>query len=158
MSNRLSCLVASNDYLRIDPLVGDQVRIEVYEADGSNYVHLNRDDFIDYLAENMNLTIIRNEEFPEVELKDGWIVSNGTYQEELDRAKGSNEIRREAIKMLAIAEFLEANPPVNELQVVGLAMVLADERSDDAGIAWPDYLDEARRLYLAGVRVGGDDK
>lgn len=151
MSNRISCLEASNVYLRIDPLGRDRVIIEVYEVGESSCVHLSKDDFIDFLAENMNLTIIRNEEFPEIELKDGWIVSNGTYQEELDRAKGSNEIRREATKMLAIAEFLEVNLPVDEEQVAAIAGLLSAEVGGN-------YRGLARRLYLAGVRVGGDDK
>lgn len=158
MSNRLSCLVESNDYLRIDPLVGDQVRIEVYEAVGSNYVHLNRDDFIDYLAKNMNLTIIRNEEFPEVKLKNDWIVSNGAHYETLGSVNGPDEIRREAIEMLAIAEFLETKPPVDEEQVAAIAVALADARLDTDGRNETWFMEEARRLYLAGVRVGGDDK
>lgn len=161
MSNRLSCLVASNDYLRIDPLVGDQVRIEVYEADGSNYVHLNRDDFIDYLAENMNLTIIRNEELPPVERLGRGVIAVGEDDCTWHLGEGitAEVCRASARRSLAIAEYLENNPPVDEAQVEALASLISRvDDTFDVDLSQVSAKDLARRLVAAGVRVGGDDK
>lgn len=148
MSNRIRCRVESNDYLTIDPLGSDQVVIEVYETGGSSCVHLNRDDFIDFLAENMYLTIIRNEEFPKVGRDGPRVTVDDLY---FFGSEDPSELRREGLARLAVAEFLEANPPVDEEQVAAIAGLLSAEVGGN-------YQGLARRLYLAGVRVGGDDK
>lgn len=55
-----------------------------------------------------------------------------------------------ALRAVALAEHLRANPPVDEAQVYALSAALARARG---AFQSDDYLDEARRLVQAGVRV-----
>ena|SRR5690625_2452018 len=135
----------------------DRVILTIDGDDGPNFIdYVPRSEFLEAAAE-LDAIVIPREEFPEIELKDDWIVSNGDYHGTLDSVNGPDEIRREAIGMFAIAEFLEANPLVDEEQVAAIAVALADARLATDGRN-ETFMEEARRLYLAGVRVGGDDQ
>lgn len=67
--------------------------------------------------------------------------------------------RAKALAHLAVAEYLDANPPVDEAQVTALAKVLADSHDTRRAVVGPwaalaDQWDEiARALVARGVRI-----
>lgn len=59
--------------------------------------------------------------------------------------------RQRAAEYLALAEYMDAHPPVDEAHVEALAHVLADSKGSPG--SWRSWIDEARSLYALGVRV-----
>lgn len=69
--------------------------------------------------------------------------------------KHAAAIRADGLANLALAEYLDAHPPVDEAQVAALTAVVEADFMDPARAEGRDSWESmARRLYLAGVRVG----
>ena len=165
MSIKIQDKTSTEDSLTIYGYSGD---IEIQARDGGRFASglVDRAEFFAAVAAECNVRIvpadaivIERGELPEVTV-DGNSSLLGTGRG-LGNIPGEHRVsvststataagvRREGLAYLALAEYLDANPPVDEAQVIALAHLL---------VAF-DPIEElatttiARRLYLAGVRV-----
>jgi len=163
MSTTIKSIFGSSTTIDADRPQGDTILIE---HDGMSTSRIfGTADFLAAVATECNVRIvpadaivIERGELPEVVIDD-----EGTYVRMasgvpvyLPSAIGGHtaaDVRVHALARLALAAYLDANPPkppVDEAQVAALAAVI--DASDIAD--FETNANYARRLYLAGVRVG----
>lgn len=120
---------------------------------------LNREEFLQAIAETLNVTIVENSELPRVARNgygdlDARFPSGSKYEDWVFSESDMRQIPSDSgvLAHVALAKFLRENPP-QDPQVEALARKLAEDRESTTGVSWPHYTDEARRLIAIGVRV-----
>lgn len=84
-------------------------------------------DFIKAVESELNGVFISRDDYPTVSVTNGHIVVDGSSSWPIDLAhKSVDGIRSDALANLALAEYLETNPVVNQKQVDVLAKIIAD--------------------------------
>jgi len=93
--------------------------------------------------------VILREELPEVTPRADRNVMCDGIEFSTSHTVIADDYREIGARALAVAEYLDAHPPVDEAQVKALAEVI--DASDIT--EFETCTDYARRLYLAGVRI-----
>jgi len=114
-----------------------------------------RTDFLAAVAAECNVRIvpadaivIERGELPEVTPRaDGNVMCDGIVFS-TSHTVVADDYREIGARALAVAAYLDANPPVDDVQVLLISEALADTVN-----IRNDLTKQARRLYLAGVRV-----
>lgn len=122
------------------------------ESVGGDY---GRADFLDAIRTELNVIVIDRADLPEVSAgQDSYLVGDRVVPDDYTAA----EARTAAREYLAVAEYLDAHPPVDEAQVEALAKIIR-ERYDETGdvTRYPTEHSLARRLVERGVRVEAGD-
>ena len=140
-----------------------RTQVSLYKSiERYGYLRGNRDDTEATAAEIMrDFIVIPRSDLPEVTktdahdqpARDHYVHHRDTGQAKIMRGKSAEKHRRWAAEHLALAEHLEAHPPIDEAAVYALGLVCIAE-----GVADPHRT--ARRLVAAGVRApqAGDDQ
>lgn len=125
--------------------IGRKYADEPVEGDwGTN---VTRADFLAAVAAECDAIVIPREELPRVKDR-----GQGTYEFDTGASlgtwegKSAEQARLEARELLALAEYLDAHPPVDEAQVEALAAEIVQAQSP----GYPDATDLARRLLATG--------
>lgn len=126
------------------------VRISSQRHEESMVVNVKTSDLLDAVRSELGVLIIDKADLPEVTAEGSrFRVGDTSWPDALARRTVS-AIRRDALENLALAEYLEAHPPVDEQQVEALVTLLGEfdvYRSQNASII-------ARTLIRTGkVRV-----
>ena len=158
MSTKVHCKVEPNDWMGISKgrIVSDDPRIDIYVRDASGprpwtaATEVSRAEFLAAVEKELDVIIINRNELPE--------MNDQRAQSVLDYYVGSgglHALTARFLEMLATVEHLETTPPADEAAVDALAALIRKETTPPQDEPLEDL---ARRLYHAGVRVGGDDK
>lgn len=108
---------------------------------------VDRADFLAAVAAECGVIIIDRAELPEVtESGRRDIVRLGESDERFTTGTAA-AARGEALACLALAEYLDARPPLDEADVEALARLIAE---DDGDSNWHGYVQGARRLLATG--------
>lgn len=127
---------------------------DVYAKTATSGVWINRADFLKAVADELDVIVVERSELPEV-TRDGdeWLASHakatGTWMD--DKIATADALRGRAAECLALAEYLDANPPVDEAQVEAWTRILTDVEMDHPDGPTPSTI--ARRLVEKGIRV-----
>lgn len=151
--------------IRISGVADQEVDLGVDLANGANAVTAARDAFLAAVATELDVIIIPRSELPKVERTEhGGLVA----QTDAEVAAGiypainwtAKEARFKALGWLALAEHVEANPPIDEAQVNALADLIIEADGTESVTQKLDIRHVARRLVQAGVRApeAGDTK
>lgn len=146
----------SHRSFRIYTLSGG-AEISVVFVDGRNPNHptspldLDRAEFLAAVATELNVLVIPRTDLPKVKRLYGVTYAVGG-DESTHSAATAEYARERAIGYLAVAEYLDAHPPIDQAQVAALATLLRDTGARPNGA---DTIPIARRLVQAGVTVGG---
>jgi len=141
----------------------DEVLIRIGESSAPGYFH-KRADFLAAVATECNVRIvpadaivIERGELPEVDLT--WdkraVMVNG-IEYPIGASSSAEEYREIAGRALALAAYLDANPPkppVDSAMVDALTLVLDEQTAGSDLFADGSAGEFALRLYLAGVRI-----
>ena len=167
MSTKIQDTFLGKDFLEIgrqydgEDAVEAEVRV-VGRSHGMDTINvLSRSDFLAAVATECNVRIvpadaivIERGELPDVDLTwDKRAVMVDGIEYPIGASSSAEEYREIAGRALALADYLDAHPPVDEAQVEALTTSLVD--ASEYGVSWPDGEARvmARRLYLAGVRL-----
>ena len=110
----------------------------------------SRAKFLAAVATELNVLIIPRTDLPEVDEGDAYYAVSDRGD---DIAKPFNKVltgaqhRRLALEHLALAEYLDAHPPIDQAQVNTLATLLRDTGARPSGA---DAIPIARRLIATG--------
>ena len=155
-STDVTSLHYPSDYVRIlYDGTASTVLLTVFESGRAASVFVPRDKFLDAVDAALNVLVIDRDELPEVERDGPWVTVDGMY---FGGNENPSDLRRDALARLAVAEYLEANPPVDEEQVAALTELIVAAYAEETLTESIDIDSIARRLVQAGVRVGGDDQ
>ena len=147
-----SCMTSRTIEVGVD---GEGVKVQIADL-LTDPIFITRTDFLAAVATECNVRIVAADaiviergELPEVQAIDrGDRISSGsdTY---ISSAGWADVYRKRARTNLALAAYLDANPPVDEAQVDFMVAVIREQH------AWGSEAsqDIARRLYLAGARI-----
>lgn len=142
-------------FVRLSPYAAGVVGVETSTPPGFSRETIMRAvpraDFLSAVEKECGVIIIDRTDLPEVkrrrhEVRVGW---NYRHMEQEFYTLTAEKARERANELLALAEHLDANPPVDEAQVDALATLIADDgdwETQDADVI-------ARRLVEQGVRV-----
>ena len=81
------------------------------------------------------------------------VPTYAAWEVELLSVRDEAHAREMAISYLAAAEHLRTHPPVDEAEVQRLAHTITGQQEHFGCADGWDFMDLARRLYLAGVRA-----
>lgn len=149
MSTEIRGSLTPTRRLRIDPSAGALLHTSVYVDVQGEGVHVSRADFLTAVAAECDVLVIDKATLPEVDARE-WLSAGEAALDPGEARLGSEYPRTRALAYLALAEYIDAHPPVDETQVEALAGLL------DAELVYTadrDTRDRARRLYAAGVRI-----
>ena len=123
-------------------------------GDGWKGGYFTRADFLAAVETECNVRIvpadsivIERGELPEIEVTEGHYRLPGTSWPKSLAHKSAAAIRSDAMDGLALAEYLDANPPVDEAQVAEILSIVQTNVSANVNRV------AAVQMYLAGVRV-----
>lgn len=148
MSTEIKDVMVKDDSVTIEA-IGDRVELVAYDNAAMTDVLTSRADFLAAVAKECDVIVVDRAELPKVER-----VSRGDRSFSVGDPDGvtthtaatAKYARERGMGYLAIAEYLDAHPPVDEAQVEALAGML--EREDRG--ARPFNEDLARRLLATG--------
>jgi len=153
MTTIVKSVMYLNQGLLIEPITKDVIRLRIDSGGAS--IHVPRADLVNAVEAECDVrlapadaVVILRGELPEVtSTPPAALVVEGIYY-----PAGGVNYRRQARHHLAMAEYLDAHPPVDEAMVEAIAseVAVAFGANRDTAPGWEDI---ARRLYLAGVRI-----
>lgn len=115
-----------------------------------------RADFLKAVAAELDVIVVERSELPEVQPRDPKRGYNVGAVRMLDCSDyDAAECRATGLRWLALAEYMDANPPVDEAQVERIAKAVRDEdiaRGINVGTS-DAYLPMAASLYRGGIRA-----
>ena len=124
---------------------------------GTGMSHLSRTafvptaEFLAAVAAEIGVITIPRTDLPAVFKDDThYLVGSTSWPHKVAHDLGQR-FRVDALESLAMAEHLDANPPIDEAEVDALATLLKDDAQ--FGLGRPDADEIARRLVKAGVRA-----
>lgn len=126
---------------------------------GHGVATVDRDDFLRAVADELDVIIIPRSDLPDVTDRYGLLTAiNGTQSDSATTSNEPDQLRRKALNLLALAEHLEQNPPIDEAAVDALADLIASVGIDTNSSSPSTVL--AERLVRAGVRApeAGDNQ
>lgn len=147
--------------LRIEPSIidGADLFVGAFGSEGVVAVHVTRADFIAAVETELGVIVIDRAELPfvepEVEGFSGYVGLDGEGSVATDPTPllaSAAQHREQALRHLALADYLEANPPVDEAKVRALAADvkrIANDLMDEAEGPLP-LTELARRLLATG--------
>lgn len=149
-----------SDYATVGKHCRDELTITVRETESCGHsaqAIVPRAEFLAAVAAECDVIVIPRTDLPPVErtsnsiLVDDYLSSPHRPYVELN----ADAARQMGLRLLALAEHLDAHPPVDEAQVEALAKALADVLPPGVvpmGVLTDDHL---RSLVARGVRVDG---
>lgn len=116
------------------PITSGGLRLRVGRDVFVQSIHVDRSDFLDAVRSELGVLIIDKADLPEVEERSHYLFA-GTTEVMGDLSPAL--LREKGLSYLALAEHVEAHPPVDEQQVEALVTLLGEHdvyRSQDASI------------------------
>lgn len=152
MSARLQDITVPSDWL--DFWASDTTVYATISDNGQAEVAVARADFLAAVAAECNVIVIDRNDLSKVSFgadEDGdprWSAGDSTWTFARGQTPRSADLRSRALDSLALAEYLDAHPPVDEADVEALASALKDEPL--FGLGRPDANEVARHLLATG--------
>lgn len=155
MTTQISDAVESRDIHALTSLnSGERVEFKVFDFGTVAVAEMLTSDFVKAVETELNGVFIFRDSYPEITEADGHIVINGNSSWPVGTAhKNLEGIRSDAVANLALAEYLEANPEVDQKQVDTLTELIRESTGTSSGSLADDGAAAVARELIASGKI-----